>query len=120
MPAQLNGQFAAYQLRYGREDTFSTSLRESLLFFSTFTIVGIEMGVVYRMEVRASSRSLIGGTLWGPYSVIRVRDGKGTAPVIAKCCCIGVEYTCICFLTEVMSFNTYVSMLIFIASANKV
>ena len=76
MPDSLNGVFGAYELRYGRDDSFSTSLEETLLFTPMFTIVGLEMGVVYRMEVRASTRSLIGETLWGPFAVLLVRDGK--------------------------------------------
>ena len=76
MPEVLNGQFGAYQIRYGREDSFTSTTQETLLFTSTFTIVGIQEGVAYRMEVRASTRSLSGQTLWGPYAVLLVRDGK--------------------------------------------
>lgn len=68
--------FAAYELRYAPEASFASSLRESLLFTPQFTIAGIQVGVVYRVEVRASTVSLTGETLWGPFAILRVRDGK--------------------------------------------
>lgn len=75
-PDPLNGIFAAYELRYARDDSFDTSVEERLLFASMFTIVGVDMGVVYRAAVRASTVSLTGETLWGPFAILRVRDGK--------------------------------------------
>lgn len=68
--------FAVYELRYAPEASFVTSPRERLLFIPQFTVDGIEMGVVYRAEVRASTIGLSGETLWGPFAVLRVRDGK--------------------------------------------
>ena len=75
-PNPLNGVFAAYELRYAGDDSFDTNVMERLLFSSTFTITGVEMGVVFRAAVRASTVSLTGETLWGPFSVLRVVDGK--------------------------------------------
>lgn len=77
IPDPLNGIFAAYELRYGEERDFAGTLRESLLFATQFTVSGLRGGVLYRLEVRASTRSLIGDTLWGPFAILGVRDGKG-------------------------------------------
>ena len=74
IPDPLNGQLAAYQLRYTNEGTSVTITR--LLFAVTqFRITGLERGVVYRVEVRASTAGLFGESLWGPYAVLRVQDG---------------------------------------------
>ena len=74
IPNPLNGQLAAYELRYTDEATSTTNSR--LLFAVTrFTITGVQVGVVYRVELRASTASLFGDFLWGPYAVLRVRDG---------------------------------------------
>ena len=74
IPDPLNGQLAAYELRYTNEATSTINTR--LLFGVTQSIIsGIQMGVVYRVELRASTASLLGDFLWGPYAVLRVRDG---------------------------------------------
>lgn len=74
IPNPLNGQLAAYELHYTDEGTSTTNTR--LLFGVTrFSISGIQMGVVYRVELRASTASLLGDFLWGPYAILRVRDG---------------------------------------------
>ncbi len=74
VPDPLNGQLAAYELSYTDEATSVTNTR--LLFAVTrFTIVGLRVGVVYRVELRASTASLLGDFLYGPYAVLRVRDG---------------------------------------------
>ena len=74
VPNPLNGQLAVYELRYTNEDTLE---RQSRLLFSVteFRIVGLLSGVTYRIELRASTRGLLGDSLWGPYAVLRVRDG---------------------------------------------
>ena len=74
IPDPLNGQLAAYELRYIDEETSIANTR--LLFAVTsFRIFGLRMGVVYRVELRASTAGLLGESLWGPYAVLRVRDG---------------------------------------------
>ena len=74
IPNPLNGQLAAYELSYTDETTSATNTR--LLFaVTTFTISGLRVGVVYRVELRASTASLLGDFLYGPYAVLRVRDG---------------------------------------------
>lgn len=75
-PEQLNGMFAVYQIRYAQEDIFTSSPTERLIFTSQFTVFGVEVGVVYRLQVRASTIGLSGETLWGPFAVLRVRDGE--------------------------------------------
>ena len=74
IPDPLNGQLTAYELRYADEAT-STSNTRLLFGVTRFTISGLQMGVVYRVELRASTASLLGDFLWGPYAVLRVRDG---------------------------------------------
>ena len=74
VPDPLNGQLAAYQLHYTNEA--SSAITTRLLFAVTqFRIPGLQAGVVYRIEIRASTVSLFGDTLWGLYAVLRVRDG---------------------------------------------
>ena len=74
IPDPLNGQLAAYELSYTDETTSATNTR--LLFAVTrFTIAGLRVGVVYRVELRASTASLLGDFLYGPYAILRVRDG---------------------------------------------
>ena len=65
---------AAYQLRY-YDDSSPSNIQERLLFSTQFTVAGLQVGVVYRVEVRASTVSLTFETLWGPYAVLRVQDG---------------------------------------------
>ena len=74
IPNPLNGQLAAYELRYTDEATSISSTR-FLFAVTRFTISGVQVGVVYRVELRASTASLLGDFLWGPYAVLRVRDG---------------------------------------------
>ena len=77
-PEQLNGMFVGlYGFRYGEEAIFASSALERPLFASQFVIGNVQRGVVYRVEVRASTISLTGETLWGPYAVLRVIDGMG-------------------------------------------
>jgi hypothetical protein len=66
-----------YQIRYGREDSFGSTFSERLLFVPQFSVRDLEVGVVYRFEVRASTIGLSGETLWGPFAILRIRDGKG-------------------------------------------
>jgi hypothetical protein len=74
VPDPLNGQLAAYELSYTDETTSVTNTR--LLFAVTrFTVAGLRVGVVYRVELRASTASLLGDFLYGRYAVLRVRDG---------------------------------------------
>ena len=75
-PDQLNGMFALYELHYAEEASFAASPAARFLFFPQFTVPGVRMGVVYRLEVRASTIGLSGETLWGPFAVLRVRDGE--------------------------------------------
>ena len=77
LPSPLNGRLALYQLRYAEELSFDSTLQERLIFFSTqYTIPDVRVGVVYLVEVRASTVSLSGEELEGPYATLRVRDGK--------------------------------------------
>ena len=74
IPDPLNGQLAAYELSYTDETISATNTR--LLFAVTrFTISSLRVGVVYRVELRASTASLLGDFLYGPYAVLRVQDG---------------------------------------------
>ena len=75
-PLPLNGEFGLYEIRYAPEDSFFTSPTETPLFSERFVIRGVSVGVVYRIAVRASTRSLTGELLWGAFSMLRVRDGK--------------------------------------------
>ena len=74
IPDPLNGQLAAYELRYTDEATLTTNTR-FLFVVTRFTIAGLQMGVVYRVELRASTASLFGDFLWGPYAILRVQNG---------------------------------------------
>lgn len=73
VPDPINGQLATYELRYSNEASSVTNVR--IIFFAQFTITGLQVGAVYRVEVRASTIGLLGNPLWGPYAVLRVRDG---------------------------------------------
>ena len=79
-PNPLNGMFAAYDLLYGEEADFEATLRSRLVFIAQFTVTGLEVGVVYRVQVRASTVSLTGQSLWGPYSTLLVQDGEWGMP----------------------------------------
>ena len=73
IPDPINGQLGAYELRYTNEVTSAVITR--LIFIRQFRIFGLQARVTYRVEVRASTISLLGDTLWGPYAALRVRDG---------------------------------------------
>ena len=75
-PDPLNGEFGLYEIRYAEEDIFTTSPTETPLFSEQFILRGVSVGVVYRLAVRASTRSLSGELLWGAFAMLRVRDGK--------------------------------------------
>ncbi len=77
-PDPLNGNFAAYELRYGDETTFGTDLdvQERLLFTTQSTVTGLSLGVVYQVELRAGTVSLVGEILWGPFVALRVLNGE--------------------------------------------
>ena len=74
-PSPLNGQFAAYRLFFAPEASFATSPTTEFLFSTQYTITRTQVGVVYRVELQVGTRSLSGSTLWGPFAVLRVRDG---------------------------------------------
>ena len=76
-PDPLNGQLAAYELQYGPEATFADDLRATLIFsINQYTIFGVQPSVLYRVRLRASTVSLFGESLWGPYAELRVLDGE--------------------------------------------
>ncbi len=75
-PDPLNGNLAAYTLRHGDETQFLSDLTERLLLTTQFTITNLRGGVVYRVEVRAGTVSILGEILWGPFAIIRVLDGR--------------------------------------------
>lgn len=77
-PDPLNGQLAFYELQYGREETFPEGVTSAFVLFTQFTVQGLQGGVVYLLRVRASTASLMGLPLWGPYATIRVQDGVYT------------------------------------------
>ena len=76
IPDPLNGVLAAYELRYGDETEPDTGLQERLLFANQFSVSGLSVGVVYRVEVRAGTVSLSGEILFGPFAVVRVLNGE--------------------------------------------
>ena len=77
LPNPLNGILGAYQLQYGIETDFLNGIISTRLLFTTrYTVSGIQGNTVYRLQVRASTISLNGDTLWGPYSTLRVRNGQ--------------------------------------------
>lgn len=75
-PDPLNGILAAYTLRHGDETQFSSDFTELLLITTQFTITDLSVGVVYRVEVRAGTVSVLGEILWGPFAVVRVLNGR--------------------------------------------
>ena len=75
-PDPLNGNLAAYELHYGEDATFETNKRERLLFRNQFTVSGLLVGVVYRVQVRGGTVSLTGEILWGQFSILRIQDGE--------------------------------------------
>ncbi len=56
-----------------------SDLTERLLITTQFTITELSGGVVYRVEVRAGTVSVIGEILWGPFAIVRVLDGTWLA-----------------------------------------
>lgn len=68
--------FAAYELRYGEDETFETTLTERLVFLSQTTIPSLSVGVAYRVQVRGGTVSMMGDILWGLFAVLRVQDGE--------------------------------------------
>ena len=83
IPDPLNGNFAAYELRYGDEAQPDINLQELLLFSNQFSISSLSVGVVYRVEVRAGTISLNGQILFGPFAAVRVLDGECLLTIVS-------------------------------------
>ena len=77
--------FAAYELRYGDEANFEDDMRTRLVFIPQFTISDIQPDITYRIIVRASTVSLTGETLWGPFAELRVLNGQQQQLPIVLC-----------------------------------
>jgi len=104
-PDPLNGMFGAYELQYGTETDFLSGIITLRLLFTTqFTVSGIQGNMIYRLQVRASTISLSGETLWGPFSTLRVQNGqfeefgggktsRGGSWLCGVCVCVCV---CVC------------------------
>lgn len=93
-PDPLNGNFAAYELRFGDETTFGTDVQERLLFTTQSRLTGLSVGVIYLVEVRAGTVSLIGEILWGPFVALRVLNGECVfmTSLYHPCSCMHCRY----------------------------